>query len=343
MTIVAALTDNDGPLFYPTGIVKANVEFFWVGRGGFGISHPGNQHVKQIIKTRKSEYKALKRSERGRFVRDLLNDELHNIKFVIPRAHLIKKMQADDKDRRTTTSSQEEETSSTNSDATHRRVGDARREGLIETHESMEKIESYPSDKDDDVCIVVGDNWTFDIISHLLRDSSCAEPKTQIVKTTQQLRQKTNTTESKADKPTLASKKRERQQDVDDIETYERVFDFSTRLSNGMLLEQLSVKDMFAALFPEEAGIEPYPYTAFAQQKVDLTVQQTTEEELNVYGQTNCKRRKTATSFDAPACDTYDELDQVHEHEVSDFLLNANFDYLESTDLYLTQEILNLA
>ncbi|KAL7559603.1 hypothetical protein ACA910_008366 [Epithemia clementina (nom. ined.)] len=148
-------------LYFCTVDVLRESTFFWVGRGGHGVKHPGNKKVRIVIASRSAEYQGLERSERGRIPEELLRNELRNVKFVIPRDAVISKITSD---RKNTTSKTDDADSRDKKNTAL--VGASRLKSLLQTHKSMDHIRSYP----DGVCIEVGYKWKLDILKHLLRE-----------------------------------------------------------------------------------------------------------------------------------------------------------------------------
>ena len=140
------------PSYFNLNQVLQDKSFFWVGRGGHGVTHPGNRVVRAIIASKSAEYQDMPRSMRGIVAENLLANELVHIKFVIPCDAVLSKIRADDCATRTA-----EDKS---------RVGNSRKTSLLEQHGSIEQIESYPPG----VCIEVGRKWALDVIKHQLRE-----------------------------------------------------------------------------------------------------------------------------------------------------------------------------
>lgn len=110
-----------------------------------------------MIATYKDEYLRMKRSHRGRVVVSLLENELCDIKFVIPVAKALEGLLG----------------KSVNTKGA-RLLGEPRRKSILSLHGSVEDIQSYP----ENVCIEVGLAWAKDIVSHLLReDNKESSPK----------------------------------------------------------------------------------------------------------------------------------------------------------------------
>ena len=259
--MVSSAKFNNGSLFYPLDAVCGNKSFFWVGRGGFGVTHPGNENVRWIIASKIDEYQKLKRSQRGVVVRSLLDNELRHIKFVTPRQAVLKKLEADDNRRQNDSSTEDccDENSDTNSK--NRRVGGSRRKSLLDKHGSIDRILSYPKD----VCVEVGYEWTVDIISHLLRDDGiCKRNKQQNDAKSQQCGKKQKRQRAtKTTKTAPIKRKRERQN------TNSRVCDTTVRVSCDMNSEVQGDCELFEQIFPEESGADISKSTELTPKKVD--------------------------------------------------------------------------
>ncbi|KAL7569631.1 hypothetical protein ACA910_008289 [Epithemia clementina (nom. ined.)] len=158
-TMNIAQTGNQ--LFFRTTEVLGDSTFFWVGRGGHGVKHSVNKHVRRVIASRCAEYRGLERSKRRRVPEDLLRNELRNVKFVMPRDAVISKISTDRKPKK-------KKTAAADKKAKPHTVllGASRLKSLLETHKSMDQIRSYP----EGVCIEVGYEWKLDILKHLLRE-----------------------------------------------------------------------------------------------------------------------------------------------------------------------------
>jgi len=146
----------DAP-YYPLDIVLNSNLFFWVGRGGYAITHSGNSRVRGIICSKADDYAQLKRSLRGRVAKGLLQTELRGTKFVIPRDVILQNLQQDQEIAR-------------RGGKGSRKVGATRKKSLLDRHESIAQIESYPPG----VCIEVGYKWAIDIVNHQLREEDAA-------------------------------------------------------------------------------------------------------------------------------------------------------------------------
>jgi len=147
------MTEQNTRLYYPIQEVLSSKSFYWIGRGGYSITHSGNVYVRSIIAQHANRYMSLKRADRNDLCTRLLENEFVDMKFVIPRDKLLANLARDDDNQKASGA---------------RRVGLSRRQSLMEKHRTIDQIKSYP----DEVCIEVGESWTRDILAHQFREDA---------------------------------------------------------------------------------------------------------------------------------------------------------------------------
>ena len=213
------------PNFFPLSQVLQSDSFFWVGRGGFAITHTGNARVRQELEEVCMEYQLMKRSERGRMARSV-HKKLKHVKFVVPRDVVLENMEEDDNNL-------------ARGIIRPRKLGLPRRRSLMQVHNSIDQIRSYP----EGTCIDVGHMWARDIINHLLREDA---------KTKKQVFQELALIHSESDD--------EERSDCESVgrltedKSFYRVFDKVLPVSVATNTDDESLVDFCCQLFPAECG-----------------------------------------------------------------------------------------